>query len=94
MNAIWAYTLGEVTAVVLVGFGVWLGRRVHIASDQKKNNDFYCGFISTVPGNTSDPWEFQAEPCMNYASVIIGGRTLCEDHLETYITDMLKHQEE
>lgn len=82
MEAVLSQLLGMITAVVVFILGYRTGR------GKETKNIFYCGYIETIPVDPDNPFKIQAEPCCNPASVIIGGRTLCEDHTEAYISDM------
>lgn len=53
--------------------------------------ELLCGHIETVAAEPDDPWSYQLEPCDQPAFVIIGGKTLCEDHRDVYISDMGQH---
>lgn len=74
--------LNAVVGALAVSLGYWLAKE---KTPKKTKLHLYCADIALKKITDT---QFQCEPCNNDASVIIGGRTLCDDHYDIYLLEM------
>lgn len=89
----------NLTTALGVLAGVYLGYWI-VKETNKENkttpskSTLLCSHVDTVDGDEELPdgvlFSFDMDVCPSVAETIVGGRALCTDHYEDYISEMTK----
>ena len=61
---------------------------------QRENKTKQTLFCADIKLTEPTPGIYQADPCTNKATVILGSKSLCDDHLDLYLSEMTGTLEE
>lgn len=80
-----------IVSALVGGLLVILGYQLRSDPRKGAKQQLYCADIELTQKGEGI---YHAEPCMNKASVILGMKSLCDDHLDMYLSEMTGTLEE